>query len=492
VLAFMGFWLLHAGWAVATPYNGPPDEIQHALRAAGILNGDIIGEPTSAGAVQTVPVGLNRELCFSTHVDVAADCAPEPGGERILERVNTIAGRYNPVYYLVTSWPLGPWPNWTGILLARMINGAVMAALLACAVVGAARWFRHRALLAGAVVAVTPVVAHLGGAINPSGVEITAAVALFVALIALVHEQREGVNRAAVALAGVSACVLVTPRFTGVGWLAVILGVLLIPSRWARVKALARSRPVQVWTVVVGLSVLASAAWIFAGRSVAPQDWEHGYTAKIIIRTALLDAWPNVANQMVGVMGWNETLMPRLVYVVWFAAVGLLVLGGLALGSRVERWRLLALFTGTFAPLLTVELLKANGLGFFNQGRYFLPGAVGLTLLGAYILARHGGSAEQSRTLTRGLAVLLLPIHVGCLAYTMCRWQSGLRSLNPFEGSWSPPLGSALPLILAAVGVGVLLAGYWLASRVPEPSPVIADGEPVRTAAAETVGAGHV
>src|SRR5262249_26862976 len=126
---FMGFWLLHAGWAFATPYNGPPDEVQHALRAAGILNGEIIGEPTPTGAMQTVPASLNRGWCFPTRVNVAADCNREPGGDESPQRVESYAGRYNPVYYVVTSWPLGPWPDWTGILLSRLLNGAAMAAL---------------------------------------------------------------------------------------------------------------------------------------------------------------------------------------------------------------------------------------------------------------------------------------------------------------------------------------------------------------------------
>jgi hypothetical protein len=171
---------------------------------------------------------------------------------------------------------------------------------------------------------------------------------------------------------------------------------------------------------------------------------------------------------------------------VWFAAVGLLVLGGLAQGGRVDRLRLLALFFATFTPLLTLEILTANQVGLFNQGRYFLPGAVGLPLLGAFVFARHGWTAEQLRALTRGLAVLLLPIHLVCLAYTMCRWQSGLRTLNPLAGSWSPPYGSLLPLILATVGIAVLIAVYWLASRVLVPSPLIGDEQ-----RAESVGAVH-
>jgi Predicted membrane protein (DUF2142) len=487
LLAFVGFFLLHAGWSFAAPYNGPPDEQRHAIRAAGVLDGQLLAPPAApdpdkyrhgeayqtipsserdSAGYQTVPQSLVRPRCFPQRVEVAADCAAEPGGDRTPVTVTTDAARYNPVYYLVTSWPLGLWPDWRGILLSRLLTGAAVAALLACALVAAARWTRHRAMVAGVVVAVTPMVAHLGGSINPSGLEIAAGVALFAALIPLVHEQSGVVNRAAVTLAGVAATALVLPRFTGVLWLAVILGVLLVPSSRARLAELARSRLVRVWSVVVLLSGLAGLGWtLFAGSARAYQS-DLGLPFNMVVRVAVVDdVWPNVANQMVGVMGWAETLMPRLVYVVWFAAVGLLVLGGLTVGSRVERWRLLALLLATFTPLLTLEILTANQVGWFNQGRYFLPGAVGLPMLGALILARRRLTADQIRSMTRLLAVLLLPIHVGCLAFTMCRWQSGLRSLNPFGGSWSPPLGSVLPLACATLAVVALAVAYWHASR---------------------------
>jgi hypothetical protein len=488
--AFIGFLLLHAGWAFAAPYNGPPDEQEHVLRASGIMRGEVIAESHPTGGIQTVPDSLYRGSCFPTKVEVAASCEREPGGDESELRVQTRAGRFNPVYYLVTSWPLGLWPNWTGILLARLLNGAVMAALLACAVVTAARWTRHRALVTGVVVAVTPMIAHLGGAINPSGVEIAAGIALFTALIAVVHDQRKGVNRAAVVLAGVSASTLVTLRFTGVMWLAVILGVILIPSSRARLKTLVGSRTVRFWSVVVGVCVLASVAWVFLAQPVGAASANAGLTFKEILRFAVVDhMWPNVANQMVGVTGWAETLMPRLIYLVWFATLGVLTLGGLVVGKRADRWRLLALFFATFTPLLGAEILFVNVIGWFNQGRYFLPGAVGLPLLGAYVLGRHAFTGEHFRSMTRMFATLLLPIHLICLAYSMARWQSGLRSLNPFAGSWSPPLGSVPPLIVATLAVTLLFLTYWRASGVSIPQPDSVEEQPGDTARAETVGA---
>jgi hypothetical protein len=103
-------------------------------------------------------------------------------------------------------------------------------------------------------------------------------------------------------------------------------------------------------------------------------------------------------------------------------------------------------------------------------------------MLGAYILARRRLTADQLRSTTRLLAFLLLPIHLVCLVYTMDRWDSGLRSLNPFNGSWTPPLGVALPIVAGVAAVAVLFVVYWLASRTPadetdaEPEPA---NEPV-------------
>jgi predicted membrane protein DUF2142 len=502
LLAFAGFCLLHAGWAFAAPYNGPPDEARHAIRAAGVLDGQFVGplappqtvdqprgqvfapvqaNPQDSGGYQTVPESLVRPRCFPQRPDVAANCAAEPGGATSPVTTTTEAARSNPVYYLLTAWPLAPWPNWRGIMLSRLLNAAAMAALLACAVVAASRWTRHRALVAGIVVAATPMTAHLGGAINPNGIEIAAGVALFAALVALVHEQKEGINRAAVALAGASAAILVTPRFTGVLWLAVILGAILIPSSRSRLKILARARPVRIWSAVVGVAIIGALAWLIVGKPADPVTWDHGFTTTQILRATVVDhVWPNVVNQMVGVMGWTETLMPRLIYLVWFMAAGLLLLGGLIMGSRVDRWRVLALLVATFAPLLLLEIATANQVGLFNQGRYFLTGAVGLPMLGAYIVARHGLTDQQLRVITRFLAAILLPIHLVCLVFTMDRWDSGQRSLNPFNGSWHPPYGTALPLVLGTVAVAVLFLVYWSASRPADP-PSATEPDPADT-----------
>jgi hypothetical protein len=240
---------------------------------------------------------------------------------------------------------------------------------------------------------------------------------------------------------------------------------------------------------VIVLATIASGVWTMVANTAGTGNVKGTSTASQIIKTAVLDMWPNVINQMVGVMGWAETLMPRLIYVAWFMAAGLLLLGALVMGKRVDRWRMLALGLGTFVPFLAVEVLLVNQIGWFNQGRYFLPGAVGLPLLGAHILARRGINAEQMRAMTRIFAVILLPIQLVCLAYTMCRWQSGLRILNPFKGTWIPPYGVVLPLVAGTLGVIVLFIVYWRASRIPVAVPAEPVTEEPVTELVQTVSA---
>jgi hypothetical protein len=478
---FLGFWLVCSAWSITSASYGPPDEVSHMIRAAGVVRGEIFAtkQPgaVSTQSVQLVPESLVRDACFPMRWYQDASCTPEPGGSEKLVLGDTGAGSYNPVYYAVTGWPLRFWPDWTGIALSRMMTGAMVSALLAWAVVGAVRWFRSRALVAGILVAVTPMVMHLGGAINPDAVEIAVGVPLFVGLLALLHEQREGINKGTVAMVGASGAIMVTPRFTGVMWLLVILFVMLVPSSRARLKELVKSSTVRWWSLVVVLATIAAVAWTLVARTVNLTS-ALGPTMGFgkVLRLAIIDyMWPNIPDQMIGVMGWAETLMPRMVYVVWFCAAGVLLLGGFLIGRRVDRWRLLALFFGSFTPLLAYELYSAGTNGFFNQGRYFLTGAVGLPILAAYVMGRDRLTDAQVSHMTRLFAVILLPIQFVCLFITMDRYASGLQSLNPFNGPWQPPYGVVLPLVMTVVGLVVQYVALTRATRVPPRERAVTD-----------------
>src|SRR4051794_40510738 len=90
LLAFLGFFLMAGAWSVASPYEGAPDEIEHVVRAAGVVSGQVAPKPAAvkagSGANQTVPRGLirNSASCWIHKPAVPVDCAVPPGSDRTL------------------------------------------------------------------------------------------------------------------------------------------------------------------------------------------------------------------------------------------------------------------------------------------------------------------------------------------------------------------------------------------------------------------------
>ncbi len=467
--AFAGFLLLLGAWAVAAPYSGFPDERDHILRAYGVVTGQVALVPVDAanggGAFVDVPRSLVVEQCWQFHSEVPASCAREPGGDETVERAATAAGRYFPVYYALVGAPLAFWPDWTGVLLARLLSVALCAFLLANALTDAMRWSRHRLLAAGVLVAATPMVAHMGGALNPSGPELAAGVAFFAAAIPLLFNPAARRNPTLLWHVGIAALLLATLRLLGPLWLALSVLALLLPWRRATLADLWGWRALRGWLIGVGAATAAAVAWAMTSNVTESNPYfrESAGLGPLQIAWTEVQRWPDYIAEMVGVMSWLDAQLPGLVYIVWPVVAGAVVIWGYLFGDRSSRLRLVALgIAGTLVPL-AISVVYANTFGFITQGRYLLPVLVGLPMLGAFLIGEYGLPADVSRTLTRLCIVVLMPIHVVALAFTMIRWQHGQvrgAGLNPLAGPWHPVLGSVTPLLAAVVGLAVVA---WLA-----------------------------
>jgi hypothetical protein len=482
LLAFAAFFLMIAGWALSAPYDGSADERDHIYRAAGIYAGDIAPAPAEAargsGAFVHVPRGLlvPDEACWQFHPGTPASCAPEPGSDRTSVRVGTGAGRYHPGYYMLVGLPLKLWPGWSGVILARLISGASAAALLAGALVAIATYFRRRYMLAGLLVAVTPMALHFFGAINPNGLEIAAGVGLFAAIIALVLGRVDGAPRGLLALAGISGILLASLRPTGLIYLAAAAVAFVIPLQRDTLARLWGSRTARWWLGGVAFAAVIAVAYTvaFKGTNLGspfqqPETFARGQAAMYVFAL-----WNGYAKQLVGVFSWLDTTMPDTIYLIWFMAAGAVLAGGLAFGRWVDRWRLLALLGGAVGVPTFMQFWYLNDTGFVTQGRYMLPALVGVMLLAAWVLEERGLPEHAGRSLTRLLLVTVLPIHLFGLLWAAIRWRSGLMkygdvgfaSLWPISRGWHPVVGQALPPLLLIVG----LAGFgWLVWRLSRP-----------------------
>jgi Predicted membrane protein (DUF2142) len=498
---FLGFFLIFGAWSFAAPYDGPADEFQHAIRAVGVVSGQLAPDPAvikdgqgnpGMGAYQQVPEGLNAHAdCWGFTPKASAACAtPISGGP--LADVPTSAGRYNPLYYVMVGLPLKLSPNWTGLVLSRLISAALSAAMLACSFMVLRRWSRYGLMLAGMLTAATPMLAHLAGAVNPNGLEIAAGISLFSAGIPLLLGPPRGRRAPLLWLFGISVFLLANLRSFGPVWLLCGLAALLIPSRWdalrpgvpailrrSRWGALRRSwserlagwlgnRAAIVLTIVFAVSLLASAAWILAmgtGKVVQiPDRADHFGISSASV--AYFKNWGIYLEGMVGVGGWFDIWMPMPFYYAWVSAAAALMVFAMVVSGTADRLRFLVLIFGVVVVPGIAQVAEVNKVGFIIGGRYMLPLAVGIPLLGAFILERRLLNARQSHSLTKLFCIALLPAHLVLLVFAMIRWQQGINGkLNPLAGSWHPPSGSLIPVVLMVAGIVLTGVLFWRAPR---------------------------
>ncbi len=486
--AFVAFFLMGGAWALAAPYDGTPDETAHVIRAAGVAKGQILRKPEDAaggtGAVQRVGAGLvpHNNTCYHSDVTKTPACADSPGtgGDREID-AGTGAGRYNPLYYAAVGGPLALWPNWVGLLLARLISAAICAAFLASAVLSCVRWRRSPLLLAGLVVAVTPVVIHLSGGINPNSVEIAASISLFAALIPLLLSREDAAMSAWLRRAAIAAIVVAQLRTMGPEIIVGALLVMLVPPVRARIRQLWAHTATRWWGLGVVISMAAGVVWtqVADAAEIGHYASDVHYTLHQALAWELDSRLPWYLTSMADGLSYFDTNTPY-VGLGWTLAFGALLLFAVACGTNPQRWRLVALSAGVIALPVVVDVTTVNSYGFPFQARYMLPLAVGLPLLAAFVIGQQKRlDAALNTSITRIFVVALLPLQWVALVQVMIRWQHGLglgRPINPFTGSWLPPLGPVLPIASMTVALAVLGVLIWqLAGRRPseDQSPLV-------------------
>ena len=348
-LAFLVFFLIGAAWALVTPYAGGPDEVRQIIRAAGVAEGQVFAKPVSlpamayTGTFQTVPQGLvkggrpiySNTWCYHKDLGQSASCAGTPGGpgEHVQQRYLTGVGRYNPIYYLLVGEPLVLWPNWTGILLARLISAALCAAFLASAWMSCREWTRSPMMVAGLLVAATPAFFSMAGVINPNSVEMAAGVSLAAAAIPLLLDEDspdvgKWLRRAAVAAIGIGEFRSLGPVLIGA-----VLIILLLPPVKSRLRYLWQQRSARWWAGGVVLSCVIGIAWTIAFKTYQIARLSTGHhSSGGIIRTEATGRLLKFVTQMTDgfAYAYNE---PTLIFTFWAVAVGVLLISAYAWGS---------------------------------------------------------------------------------------------------------------------------------------------------------------
>ncbi len=320
------------------------------------------------------------------------------------------------------------------VSMARVL-GAVPSTLLFAGALTAALQAHRERLATAILLAATPTTVFLIAVVNPSGLTVAGALAVWTA--ALVWESNNAGHHL-LFIAGVAALIL--PRSDGLLW-GVLVASLVGFVRWKSPRVVVQVfHPVE--RAAIGLIVATAASWnVFVRPELIKMPVDQSGIALV---GRILGGTGSYMREAVGVLGWLDTPIPEPALFLWIAAVGVLA------GSAPERERratFAAAFSllGFFAVGWTFELLQAQTAGLFWQGRYGLPLLVGAVLL---VVGRVRDAGPD--TVAQGLAGLVWFIWNASVFQSFRRFGVGASdSVLPWK--WDADVAALSPMLLLII-----------------------------------------
>jgi len=486
IVSFFAFATLLAAWSFANPLFSAPDEESHVNWAAALDAGRPGAQShyANGGAVRHVfvppaaAIGVNQgsyAACFKGEPTIPADCAPKIPGVGPLVSSDTHSAEYPPLYYYAVGTPLMFETASGGLYGMRIVGDLMVASLLAAAVTCVLLYTKRRFLLAGLAVAITAQVLYLGSIINPSGLEIAAAICLWTAGAILVTDFKAETPRGLVVAIAASASVLVLTRSLSPLNTAIIGLVLLLslsPKKW---WTLLKQRRFQV-----GLAcfvIAAFSALIFLSNhdsfKVVPHSsaeieslQDSNFSLLLAGSFNRLRTW---MDQSIVIIGWLSFRLSDWFYLAWYAAMGLLVMWALIVGRIWHRIILVLIISvAVIGPCILVAT-QAPKIGYVWQGRDGMPLFVGIPIFAAAMIGARGRLPRIERFFGTAIVIAALVLNLGVLYAVGRRYSVGTNgSLLYFvDEIWQPAVPS-LAIILAGIGAtGVLIRYAILALRQP-------------------------
>jgi hypothetical protein len=494
--SFVLVTLLTGLWVLADPLYAGPDEPAHVIRAVALDHGQLTGKTLSPRLREElrderhdflmvrVPAiyGIaSSNTCFAFKRDTTAECLRFTGSTRETDDATYVA-RHPPAYYAVVgvaSW-IGR-PGSGTVYLMRFLGALLTSALMATAITALRRSTAPRVVAVGLVLAITPMVLFVDSVVNPSGLEIAGALAVWVCGLLLISRAHERIDNWLVTGVGVAGCAMALSRQLAPLWLGLIGLTLLGVANRAALRNLVRSNWARLWGLLILASGVAMMGWNVivgsfdvSGEGRPPMHEEASQVARIVTGRTFFRY-----HEMIGVFGWGDSPSPSLTWIPWTAAIVFLFFAAVLWASR----RHVAVLFGLLAAVIVVPIMIESatyneGGGVSWQGRYTLPLAMGIPILAAVML----GATERGRELVTSRFLLTVGVVIG-LAHVLAFAQNLRRYTVGYDGDiqfwkhpfWDPPVSSLFLTIAYVVVVGAFMT--WMLSAVPRPE------DPVRSEA---------
>ena len=376
---------------------------------------------------------------------------------------------YPPLFYAMVGWPTRVMDGGTGIYWMRFTSVAAAAALAGLALTSLRRRLGPALAWATVVAAITPEVAYLAGSVNPNGLEIAGALALWAGLAAVLGDRIRSipVRRTDVVACVAGAVALGLTRSLGPLFTIFVTGAMIVAHGRPGLAQL-RDRTFQRLLGAIAAVVVVGGAWVAAsghlgsvpGGAVDPNS---SVLEQLVER---IDDW---IQQMIALFGWVDTGPVLTAVWAWLAIVVVLV-GTAWLTGR--SWLAGCTVILTVIVALTPVVLQypgADDQGIAWQGRYGLALAVGIPVLAAMTIAQYGTATMRAR-LPNLVVALAVVGHISAFATAMRRYAVGLTGPIRFwdvEGAWDPPFGNLAVLAASVVAALALFAVVHGAGREP-------------------------
>ncbi len=485
--------LLSTLWALASPIYSVPDENAHVAKAVSQAHGQLIGDTVTG--IEFIVVQLPDEyayspqsVCFVRNAHLPADCASEPGAAGGTDWFNTWVGSYNPIYYYLVGWPSLIFGGSTGIYAMRIVSALLSAIFLGWAYQAGLAARSARWMPLGLAFLVSPMIVYFAGSVNPQGLEITSAAALWMGLLRLL--QTWGSPGEVLlkrwylwVIVIVSAAMLANARATGPLWVVVVVGLCLLVSGWKPTKALFTTPNSYMWMAVLAVAGLFSVGWTLSSGSLSGQA--EGSDAPLVHAGFFQGFWymirqlPAFAQQAAGFFGWFDTPLPAFAYPLFYVAFSMLTLLALTATGRRE-WRvLLAIIAAAALVPAFVQGYSVGQTGIIWQGRYGLFLYIGIALVAAWLLSGPAGGrvAFLSLRLTSVLVPILAVYGIAAFVLVLRRYVVGLdRPITAMlsDPEWQPPLGW-IPLTAVFAGTMVCFAVWMLRRAASAGAPLLSE-----------------
>lgn len=386
-LIILGILLMQAAWSLAVPPFRGVDEFDHAYRASEVAQGEWLPPPVAPEHGRGFVVAADADLVAAARTECEArdytgrdNCNPIDINADGTVTVASGASRYNPAFYLLTGTLALPFHGTGGLYAMRTGAGLMTAAFFLLAAWTTRLWSRTIWPLVAVLVCMTPVVLYSASVMAPNGVEMSAALATWTALIGLTRPLSRRDER--ILLWSLLPSVVVLAIVRGMGPLWLLLAVLVVAALAGRkhVVAVFKRNPLPS-AAAAGAGVIASVAgagWTLAASSVSPEESPVRYSDPLLNSLAKIPLW---FFQGIAAFPTRTEQAPTIVY----AADGLVLLALLILGIVFATGRLRGVIVTSFLVAIlvpfTVTLVTFAGSGPFWQGRYGLPFVFGFLLL---------------------------------------------------------------------------------------------------------------